>query len=82
MPSQRAFYERFLSVRSLPVPVIACINGPAIGAGLCLAMGTDIRVTHDKASLATFCGLGLHPGGVYAYDLVGGGRVRRRRACC
>lgn len=61
--TMRAFYERFLSVRSLPVPVIACINGPAIGAGLCLAMGTDIRVTHDKAKLGfTFCGLGLHPG--------------------
>lgn len=61
--TMRAFYERFLSVRSLPVPVIACINGPAIGAGLCLAMGTDIRVTHDAAKLGfTFVGLGLHPG--------------------
>ena len=28
----RKFYERFLCIRSLPVPVIACINGPAIGA--------------------------------------------------
>lgn len=61
--TMRAFYERFLSVRSLPVPVVTNINGPAIGAGLCLAMGTDIRVTHDKAKLGfTFVGLGLHPG--------------------
>src|SRR5262245_44896693 len=34
----RSFYPRFLAVRSLDVPVIAEINGPAVGAGLCLAM--------------------------------------------
>ena len=38
----RRFYERFLSIRKLPVPTIACINGPAIGAGLCLALGINI----------------------------------------
>ena len=27
----RRFYERFLSVRKIPVPVVAAINGPAIG---------------------------------------------------
>lgn len=59
----RRFYERFLCIRSLPCPVIACINGPAIGAGLCFAMGADMRVTHDAAKLGfTFVGLGLHPG--------------------
>ena len=29
----RDFYRRFLSIRSLPVPVIAAVNGAAIGAG-------------------------------------------------
>lgn len=28
-----AFYKRFLQIRKLPVPIVACINGPAIGAG-------------------------------------------------
>lgn len=58
-----AFYKRFLSIRTLPVPTIACINGPAMGAGLCFAMATDIRVTHHAAKLGyTFVTLGLHPG--------------------
>jgi len=59
----RAFYRRFLSLRSLPVPVISAINGPAIGAGFCVALATDIRVTSPTTKLGlTFVGLGLHPG--------------------
>ena len=39
-------------MREVPVPVIAAINGPAIGAGLCLAVGgADIRVAGDGAKL-------------------------------
>lgn len=59
----RTFYQRFLCVRSLPVPVIAAINGPAIGAGLCFALACDVRIAAPKAKLGlTFVGLGLHPG--------------------
>ena len=62
-PLMRAFYERFLCVRTLPVPVIAAINGPAVGAGLCFALACDIRLAAANAKLGlTFVGLNLHPG--------------------
>ena len=57
------FYRKFLSIRSLPVPIICCVNGPAIGAGACFAMAADVRFTHAAAKIGfTFVGLGLHPG--------------------
>jgi enoyl-CoA hydratase/carnithine racemase len=57
------FYERFLCVRKLPVPVIAAINGAAIGAGACFATACDMRVAAAGAKIGfTFPTLGLHPG--------------------
>lgn len=47
----------------LEVPVIAAINGPAIGAGLDLACMCDIRIAADTAIFAeSFVKLGLIPG--------------------
>ncbi|MFA9429405.1 enoyl-CoA hydratase/isomerase family protein [Egicoccus sp. AB-alg2] len=59
----RDFYRRFLSVRDLPVPVVAAINGHAVGAGLCVALACDLRVVAEDAKVGlNFSRLGLHPG--------------------
>lgn len=57
------FYNFFLSLRTLPVPVVAALNGHAIGAGFCVALGCDIRIAAAGAKLSVnFTRLGIHPG--------------------
>src|SRR5262249_33605983 len=59
-----AYYRTFLDVRALDVPTVAAVNGPAIGAGLNLALCCDLRVAAESARFgATFVRLGIHPGG-------------------
>lgn len=66
----RAFYPKFLVVRTLDVPTIAAVNGPAVGAGLCVAMACDIRIAAAEAKLSTgFLRLGMHPGMAATYLL-------------
>lgn len=59
----RRFYGLYLSVRDLPCPTIAAINGAAIGAGLCVALACDSRIAARDAKLGlNFARLGIHPG--------------------
>jgi enoyl-CoA hydratase/carnithine racemase len=52
-----------LALFNLEVPVIAAINGAAIGAGLDLACMCDIRIASEKAKFAeSFVKLGIIPG--------------------
>lgn len=64
-------YDSFLRLRALPIPTIAAVQGPAVGAGLNMAMACDVRIAGPKASFAaTFSRIGLHPGGGCTWFLV------------
>ena len=75
-----AFYRSWLSIKTLEVPTIAAINGPAIGAGFALALACDIRYIAEDAKVGVpFTGLGLHPGMATTWSLpnVAGSAVAR-----
>lgn len=71
-PHERSYntYAPFLSLLDLEVPVIAAMNGHAIGGGLGLAIVCDLRVASTDAKYgANFVRLGLHPGMANTYIL-------------
>jgi len=47
-----ALYGMLHGLTTLPVPVIAAVNGPAIGAGTQLAIACDLRVADEMAGFA------------------------------
>jgi len=60
---RRGIQRLTLALFNLEVPVIAAINGHAIGAGLDLACMCDIRIASEKAKFAeSFVRLGIIPG--------------------
>jgi enoyl-CoA hydratase len=57
-------YSAFLRIGALRAPTIAAIRGTAVGAGLNLALVTDLRIVAEDARLAAgFLRIGVHPGG-------------------
>ena len=52
-----------LDLLAYPKPVIAAINGPAIGVGVTMALPCDVRLAAENAKLGvTFAKLGILPG--------------------
>jgi enoyl-CoA hydratase/carnithine racemase len=64
-PAEASFsmYEPFLKVLDIAVPVVAALNGHAVGGGFGLALLADIRVASiDGKYGANFARLGIHSG--------------------
>jgi 2-(1,2-epoxy-1,2-dihydrophenyl)acetyl-CoA isomerase len=59
---ERLYRPLALRVRSMPVPVLAAVNGVAAGAGANLALGCDLVVAARSASfIQAFSKIGLIP---------------------
>ncbi|GGN20131.1 enoyl-CoA hydratase [Streptomyces fuscichromogenes] len=70
-----------LAVRQIPKPVLAAVNGPAVGVGCSLALAADLVVARESAYfLLAFAHVGLMPdGGASALVPAAIGRARASR---
>jgi 2-(1,2-epoxy-1,2-dihydrophenyl)acetyl-CoA isomerase len=65
---RRVLNERYhpiiTTIRTMPKPVLAAVNGPAVGIGLSLALAADLVVAAESAYLMlAFVNIGLVPDG-------------------
>ncbi len=78
-PRVQEGYDLFRRIRNLPIPLIAAVNGPAVGSGITLAAACTVRIAARSAyfSLA-FVDVGVVPdqgGSFLLAQIVGTGRA-------
>jgi 2-(1,2-epoxy-1,2-dihydrophenyl)acetyl-CoA isomerase len=63
-PMRELYHPAIAAVRRLPKPVLAAVNGPAVGIGCSLALACDLVLARESAYLLlAFVNIGLAPDG-------------------
>ena len=78
---KKALYEMLRRFTASPVPILAAVNGPAIGAGTQLALAADLRMVAPEAKFAiptAALGLAVDPWTLRRLALLAGGGIARR----
>ncbi|RJQ75420.1 enoyl-CoA hydratase [Pseudonocardiaceae bacterium YIM PH 21723] len=80
-PAVDAANRLIRGLRELPIPVVAAVNGPAVGVGCSIALAADLVVAAESAYfLQSFTNIGLMPdGGATALLPAAIGRARAAR---
>jgi enoyl-CoA hydratase len=60
----RHMYGGFESIQNCALPTVAAVNGPAVGAGVSVALACDVVLCSPEARFdPRFLDVGIHPGG-------------------
>jgi enoyl-CoA hydratase len=63
MKIQKVYSRLIIEMRRLAQPIIAAVNGPAAGGGMCVALASDVIIAGPKASFTpSFINIGLSGG--------------------
>lgn len=66
----REIYGGFVRLARFPLPTIAAVNGPVVGAGMNFALACDVILAGRSARFDTgFMRIAIHPGGGHTWKL-------------
>ena len=69
-PKTNPLYDQAVRLHATELPIVAAVQGSAVGAGLGLALVADFRIASPEARFAAnFTKLGFHPGFGLTYTL-------------